>query len=269
MLKGTILFLIWFPIFFLSFAHLSFASDELEYHRVFGIGSGFGFIPNYPSSKRTDFHYMFFPFYEGKVLKMDQNEGVRNEILANDHWNIGINYVFNFPVISANNEERTGMPDLNWLVQVGPQFKYHFLRKDRWLFSLFGTIQANVETTFTNTWKLHGVLFNPGVRIKYDFKEAGELQFRYEFNLSSSEYQQYYYGVAQEYATATRPQYTGQAGWQSLIVGFIYSYSWGNWVAFVSPNYYHYGLGAHQKSPLHSVDENFAMIFGLTYKFGI
>lgn len=259
-------------LFFLSIN--SFALDDVtdngnDYTRIFGVGSGSGWIPNYPGSKKTEFHYMFFPFYEGKVLKMDQNEGVRNEFIATKEWNLGISYVFNFPVDSTKNIERLGMPNLNWLVQAGPQVRYHFINKGPWMFSLLLAIQVNIETTFWNTWKLHGLLYNPGLRIKYNLEKWGEIQFRYEFNLSTSEYQNYYYGVSQEFATVSRPSYNAKAGWQSLIIGFIYSYPWNNWVFFTSPNYYHYGLGENRGSPLHSVDENFAWLIGFTYKFGI
>ncbi|NND55024.1 MAG: hypothetical protein HKN56_08660, partial [Gammaproteobacteria bacterium] len=71
-----------------------------------------------------------FPIYRGKILRVgEENEKpIRTRIFRRDRIKLDLDFGLNFPVDSEDVDERTGMPDLDLLLEAGPELELQFAR---------------------------------------------------------------------------------------------------------------------------------------------
>ena len=86
---------------------------------------------SYPGSEENQFNLIPLPFpvYRGKFLRVgdDQENPIRGRLLRTDRVKIDFAFDLNFPVDSDDIAARTGMPDLDLLLEVGPELEWEFV----------------------------------------------------------------------------------------------------------------------------------------------
>ena len=188
-----------------------------------GVGVGAVDFPAYDGAAEKRQLVLPFPYFviRSRFLDADRDQ-VRGKLLKSDDWSLDVDFGGNVDVTSSDTKERQGMPDLDWLGEVGPALRYHVWRGqpgDGMDFVLPARVAASVHTL-----KFHHRGFDSDPRLEWHgtWFEGGGDRLILDANLSTRlvdrGYANYYYGVTPQYATAARPAYDapgGYGGWSA------------------------------------------------------
>jgi outer membrane protein len=187
----------------------------------YGLGVGAVAFEDYRGSDSSHIYPLPIPtlWYYGKFLKADR-DGVRGTLFNQDRVELNLSGNATTPV--RNDRERNGMPNLRSTLELGPSFDLHLLRSDdaRIKFDLRMPLRA--AFTVEASPRMIGWTFTP----RFNLDIADPLGFA-GWNLglltgplfADRRYHDYFYTVAPQYATATRPAYQavgGYAGTQAI-----------------------------------------------------
>ncbi len=243
--------------------------QNLEPLYELGVGGALGFLPDYPGSDQGKVRSMVLPYgiYRGRVLRADKDGGVRTSILKGLRYEMDLSFGGSFPASSEDNRARTGMDDLDWLFEIGPQLKFHLLNSQEYRIELRLPVRASFSTNFSKTVD-RGYNITPHVVMqKKGFPYPGA-NFLLEGTLfyASERLSQYFYQVDPGYSTVDRPRYDarpGYVGW-TLTVGQSFPfYDNGFYVAY---RYMNYSGAANRVSPLFRASENHSLGIGLIWQ---
>ena len=189
-------------------------ADELPLWEL-GLGLGGLHQPYYPGSNETR-NVLFpvpLPIYRGKIVKSD-DDGVRAEMVVNDRIKFDMSLDFNLAVDSDDVELREGMDDIDSLLQIGPSLEVNLKETDhsQWLLKL----PVRAAVSFGDGLDSVGYNFAPNITYFRNF-EVKQQPWRFGAafgpSFGSSEYNNVFYGVAEEFATARRPEYESDGGY--------------------------------------------------------
>ena len=82
------------------------------------------------------------PIYRGRFLRLfeDSENPIRGRVFERDRIKLDLDFDLTFPADSDDIDVRTGMPDLDLLLQAGPELDFQFVRqeflKGRWHLAL-------------------------------------------------------------------------------------------------------------------------------------
>lgn len=238
-----------FVLFFVFFLTL-FSPKPSQATSKWALGLGTGWLSDYPGAGQGRFRFLPFPVYRGSMIRLDKISGVSGKVFNNSRVDFSWNFIFQFPTASSLIPVRQGMPDLNWMLSIGPQFKYFIYRSQFHSTYFRFPVRVNTCTNFSSQTEFCGLTFNPGLRHAMILPGYGGLTFRWELFSQSSEYQKYLYEVSPKYATPWRPAYHARAGFMGFVYGFFHSLPFEGWEISTSVNIYDYSLAVNQKSPL-------------------
>lgn len=231
------------------------------------LGLGTGWIQDYPGAAQGRLRFLPFPVYRGSIFRVDRISGVSGEVYNDSRVDFSWNFIFQFPTESSDIPVRAGMPDLDWLLSIGPQLKYYIYRHKNHKVFLRMPVRLNTCTNFSSRTRFCGVALNPGVRYATYYKGYGEFTLRAEAFSMSSEYQQYFYEVPPQYATPSRPAFHARAGFLGFVYGLFHIIPFDGWELSSSANVYDYSLSINQLSPLFLHKTNFSVFSAVTIDF--
>ncbi|MGZ6488216.1 MAG: MipA/OmpV family protein [Pseudobdellovibrio sp.] len=207
------------------------ASNYKKYdHPLFewGIFIAHGKLADYPGSDEYRYRTIPVPYisYHGDIFQTDDQDGTRVRFIKDPNFDFDLSFGGSFPTENNNDIARTGMPDLDWTLEVGPRLIYYFYRN-----SEVGNIRLGlpVRSAFsTNLSNLKGIgyVLAPTFQIdKYDFISKGvDLYFDFTMNFISKGEADYFYGIDRKYQTSLRPAYEAQSGflnWETSLAAKI------------------------------------------------
>jgi len=237
-----------------------------------GIGIGALSFPDYRGSDESDLYAIPLPYfvYRGDFIKADR-QGIRGAFFDSDRIELNVTLGASLPVKSKDNGARQGMPDLKPSVEIGPSLDLNLWRTLDRRYTL--DLRLPVRTSVTVESGLHdiGWVFSP--RLNLDIVDVAGLP---GWNLGvlagpmygSKRNHEFFYSVADPYATADRPAYDAKAG-----------YAGSQFLVAASKRYPHYWLGAFvrwdslkgavfEDSPLVKRDTYFAAGVGIAWILG-
>jgi outer membrane scaffolding protein for murein synthesis (MipA/OmpV family) len=187
----------------------------------YGLGVGAVAFEDYRGSASSHVYPLPVPtlWYYGKFLKADR-DGVRGTLFNQDRVELNLSGNATTPV--RNDRERNGMPNLKSTLELGPSFDLHLLRSDDARIKLDLRMPLRAALTVESSPRMIGWTFTP----RFNLDVADPLGFA-GWNLglltgplfADRRYHDYFYTVAPQYATATRPAYQavgGYAGTQAI-----------------------------------------------------
>ena len=151
--------------------------------------------------------------YNGKFLKANR-DGMRGTLLNQDRFELNLSFDATTPVRS--DRERSGMPDLRSTVELGPSFDLHLMRSDD-RESETGLAQprargCNGRGRAQSHWlDVHSAV-GSGYRGPLGF-DGWNLGLLTGPLFADRRYHDYFYSVAPQFATTTRPAYQAQSGY--------------------------------------------------------
>jgi outer membrane scaffolding protein for murein synthesis (MipA/OmpV family) len=190
----------------------------------FGLGIGTLAFNDYRGASTSHVWPVPVPYfiYRGQYLRADR-DGVHERFLDRRYLEIEISANATAPVFSHSSAIRSGMPNLEPTIELGPALRWHWWRSadEQWHLDLHMPVREAI--TVTSPPQAIGVIFAPSIDL--DCKGRGALA-GWNFGALSGpiyaqrRYHQYFYGVAPAFATPTRPEYQapgGYAGSQLLL----------------------------------------------------
>ena len=237
-----------------------------------GIMGGLFDTPDYPGAEQGRIRTLGVPYfiYRGKVLRADQEDGVRGRFFNSDRLEFDVSMGAGFPSKSKDNRAREGMPSLDWTGEVGPSLVYHAVKDSaivaldlnfplRWVFS----------TDFTRVDD-RGFVFQPGFDFTHEslFDENVKFFTRWSLIYATRPLMQYYYEVPLEYATASRPAYEARPGLLGSKVSVAVTNRFTDRVLFFTAfvkSFYH-GV-ANSSSPLLKTTHTSSLVVGVIWNF--
>lgn len=234
-----------------------------------GVGLGTGWINDYPGSAQGRTRFLAVPTYKGKHLTIDRQEGVKSELVSQSRFKFSISFSFLFPTASDKIPVRTGMPNLDWTLQLGPELQIYLYRSLSHTMFIRLPFRFVATTDFSHRFEYRQWNLAPSLRnIFYLGRRYGEIATRLELDYSSEAYSDYFYEVAPRYATPFRPAYNAKAGLMETTVGINYSYyNLFPWTFFVGANLYFLGDAKNTESPLLVKHRNSSILGGIIRYF--
>lgn len=245
----------------------------------FGFGGGGGVTPHYPASNQSSLRFLAVPTfrYRGRILRSD-DDGTRARLIRFDDTEVDLSGAASFPVSSNDNEARIGMPELDWIGEVGPRAGIRWrirsepnTRGD--LLRLLFPIRA-VFSSDGASIRHRGFVFQPEVSFERVLSRSNfldsEISVEVDTNVTivNEGLANYFYGVAPEFETANRNQYRALSGPLSVSTGLVLSVSprHGRTAGssfFVGIRNTSTGVSANRESPLHKVDQTLSFFTGI------
>jgi outer membrane protein len=198
------------------------ASEEALWEVAFAGYARHG--PAYPASDdyQTNVIPLPLPIYRGKFLRVgdEDDKPIKTRLFRRDRIKLDIDFGLNFSADSDDIEVRTGMPDLDLLLEAGPSLEFQF--KETLPGDFFLALQTRAAFSFDGldpSWR--GMVFSSEFKYELPLK-SGKTKFdiRLTPEIASNDYMDYYYGVAPEYATIGRPAYRANGGYLGTRVTF-------------------------------------------------
>jgi MipA family protein len=178
-------------------------------------------FPDYRGSDERRLYLLPMPYlvYRGDLIKADR-EGVRGQFFDIDRVRLDLSANASVPVDSSANSARAGMPDLAPTVEIGPSVQ----------FRLLGSPDKDVELDLRlpvravialGPSRIHDVgwVFQPLLNVDFrDSLPGGGWNLGIAFGplYGDRRYHSYYYDVAPEFATASRPTYAASGGYSGM-----------------------------------------------------
>jgi len=217
----SLLLILTFVVFSHSHADESTPVDKPKWE--LGVGIGVLTLPHYRGSDQRSEYVAPIPYvrYNGKHLKVDK-EGGRFYFYNGDDIKVDISTAFALPVDSDDNTARQGMPDLDPILEIGPRVQFNLYESDdknlRFRFAL--PLRTAIASDLSHTQNI-GWVFAPYLQLRY--YSGWESAISIGPIWASEEYHDYFYEVASEYATASRPAYDAKAGYSGSRITFTIS----------------------------------------------
>ena len=236
-----------------------------------GLGVGYGIVPHYPASDQSSSKSLALPVvvYRGDILKSDQEEGTRAELYTSRELDVNLSFGARFSNDSKDNRARIGMPDLNYILEVGPSINYKILReKKKRLFTLQVPLRFTTETNF-KMYNYLGVVFEPEVKLQFFNVGTQNLKLTSSLSLEffSDRIAKYFYEVEPRYATIDRPSYDSRAGFSTVTFGQSASYDYRDFKVVAGVNYNDYSFSENRNSPLYKTKNNYSVFSALIWFF--
>ena len=175
--------------------------------------------PSYPASEESQGNFVPLPFpvYRGTFLRIgdDTDSPIRGRVFRTDRIKLDIDFDLVFGSESDDIAARTGMPDLDLLLELGPELELQFV--DRGWLAADAFLAFQVRGAFS--WDgldpaYEGLVYSPELKFAREFGDSGrEAKLRITPTFATGGYMDYYYGVAPAVATAERPEFAADGGY--------------------------------------------------------
>lgn len=244
-------------------------ADELE----LGAGSFATSLPKYLGSDEQHNYVLPFPYF---YYKSDQLEVNRNAFTGylwhNKQWFLDISAAGSIPVKSDKTKVRQGMPDLDFVGEIGPVLKYYLMgdhNSQQQSFIGFHTRRA----FSTDLSSLHSVGWRYGPTFEYNKKIPSflsgnmSIQSKVNIDFADDDYLNYYYGVDNQYVQEGRHSFSAKSGYKSSSISLGFSWNKNKvWIgSFVK--YQNLKGTKQQNSPLVKKEDNWSVGIGLVWIF--
>ena len=182
-----------------------------------GLGIGTLRLPHYRGSDQSHTWVLPVPYvvYRGRIFKADR-EGARAVLLDAERLDVDVSVAATAPTRSRDNIARQGMPDLDPTFEVGPNVNYTLVRGSNWKLQARAPVRA--AFTLESNPQMIGWLATPNINL--DTKVGGwNVGLLTGPVIGSRRMNGYFFDVAPQFATASRPAYSapgGYAGWRAV-----------------------------------------------------
>ncbi|HKV96163.1 MAG TPA: MipA/OmpV family protein [Gammaproteobacteria bacterium] len=230
-----------------------------------GIGIAGAHFADYPGAARYWNFLLPLPYITVHSPRLDADRnGVTGKFLNTEHWAIDVDFSASVPVDSSRDAERSGMPNLGWIGEAGPALKFRTRRDERTGLRLELGLPVRAAIS-TDGWALHhrGWVSEPWIELSRAWRD-GQREFHADLTFSAlyatSDYFNYIYGVAPQFATAARPAYVAGSGRGGYRLSLGFGWRQGNMVYGAFYRYINLGGASFNASPL--VSERHQNAFG-------
>jgi outer membrane scaffolding protein for murein synthesis (MipA/OmpV family) len=234
-----------------------------------GMGVAAVRFPDYRGSDQNSTYALPLPFvaYRGRFLRADR-DGARAILFDGRRVLVDLSLSASVPTKSKDNEARRGMRDLPGTFEIGPNVNVELWQSGDRALKLDLRLPLREAITLQRSPRAVGITFSPNLNLDVrGFAGAWNLGLLAGPLFADRRYHQHFYGVAPEFASASRPGYDapgGYAGWRATTA---FSRRLGNaWLGgFIRYDDLH--GAAFVSSPLVRRESNVTLGFGISWIF--
>ena len=235
-----------------------------------GVAGATFFLPDYPSSNQGRLRAIALPYvyYRGKVLRADDEGGIRGKVMEKDRIEFDLSAAASFPANSDDNRARRGMPDLDWIGEVGPRMRIHLMEDENVRLEFNLPVRYVFSTDFGRLDD-RGYSFQPQLNLKVDNVWGEDWNFSLSTSalFASDQLMDYFFEVPAQYSTVDRPEYQAQGGLMGLnVVAGVSREVIPDLTMFCGVKVDYYGVLVNRRSPLYMDPWNAAFAIGFGYK---
>jgi outer membrane protein len=251
--------------------HISRA-EEL---RLWEAGIGFAglSLPDYRGSDQQRFYVLPLPYlvYRGDFLRLD-SKGLSGLLFHSERVQLNISVDAWVPVNSSKNTARSGMPDLDPTIQIGPALEICLFKdtNSERVVQLRLPLRAVIATDLSR-WNSIGFVVNP--QLTWDLRNIGPGG-GWNFGLAvgplfaTEQYHDYYYEVAPQFAIpGIRPAYDARAGYSGSLLILSVTKRFGRFWFGAFARYDELSGAVFANSPLMRTEHSFMAGFGFAWVF--
>jgi len=238
-----------------------------------GVGAFALTAPAYPASDQNSVNALPVPIaiYRGEVLRAGDGDAIAARALRTDRFTLDVGLNAAFPADSDDIDARRGMPDLDWIGEIGPQLEMRLSPADS-RGRLTATLDARAVFTsdFEESFDYVGFKINPSLNYSEGaiFDDRGELFLSLGAEFGFDGANAYFYQVDPQFATASRAAFDAKNGYVGVDATLGASYR-------ITRSLSAFGFGgvgiqqgaANADSPLFRDALNLSAGFGLTWSF--
>ncbi len=186
-----------------------------------GLGLAAVRFPDYRGSDHSSAYVLPLPFvaYRGRFLRADR-DGARAILFAGHRLVVDVSVSASVPTRSTDNDARRGMPDLPGTFEIGPNLNVEVWQSADRKLKLDLRLPVREAITLQSSPRAIGTTFSPNLNLDvHNFAGSWNLGLLAGPLYADRRYHEHFYGVAPEFANATRPAYTaagGYAGWRAV-----------------------------------------------------
>lgn len=185
-----------------------------------GIGGGFFSGFDYPASRDSNRRAIALPFFIYRSPRLRLGEGGLSAVaIENPKVKLDVSIGGSLNASSEGNRARVGMPDLDFLFEVGPQIEVQLINTpvpfaDRFKARFTSELRAVFVTDFKRI-ATQGFVADIGLGANLrDVKNTGlDLFAALDVSFATEKLQDYFYEVAPRYVTERRPAFDAKGGY--------------------------------------------------------
>lgn len=195
------------------------AAAEEDGEPLWELGAiGFGaWLPDYPAAGQNHVRWLALPraVYRGPILQLGEDSLVRGLLVDTGRIELDVSLAGSFPADADDNRAREGMPDLDWLGEIGPRLSLGLLgERERSGLSLDLQVRG-VFSTDLSRFDYRGLVFHPElVWREAELLPAGpRLELRAGSIFADERLMDYFYAVPARFVTPQRRRFDASAGY--------------------------------------------------------
>ena len=236
-----------------------------------GFGAAAVRFADYRGSDHTRVYVLPLPFvaYRGRFLRADR-DGARAILFAGRKVEVDVSLSASVPTRSKDNDARRGMPDLPGTFEIGPNLNVELWQSADRQLKVDLRMPLREAITLQSSPRAIGVTFSPNINLDVrNFAGRWNLGMLAGPLFADRRYHEHFYGVAPEFATATRPAYNAPGGYAGFRATTAFSRRLGNaWLGgFVRYDDLHGASFA--DSPLVRRERSVTAGFGISWIFAV
>lgn len=219
-----------------------------------GVAVGFVHLPDYPGADEGRLRVLPLPYviYRGEILRSDREGGLRSRFINREKVEADLSFGAAFPVNGSKNKAREGMPDLDWIGEIGPQLTYRLYRTHMVQLDFKAPVRFAFSTNFKR-YDSRGYVFGPGLHFRHRalFSDKGAFSARLGASYGTRQLLRYFYEVSPEFETPDRSAYEAQGGFFGTNFSVSYGHMFKNKItAFTGVSLNSYEGAKNRQSPL-------------------
>ena len=238
-----------------------------------GLVVGAGYLPDYPAADEYSTRVLPLPYfvYRGKVFRSEESGMLRGRVFNSARIEFDVSVAGALDVKSKDNVARSGMPDLDYMGQIGPRLQIVLGRSPNGDAHVDFELPARavLSTDFSSIEHV-GFLSAPELAYQNDnFLGHGDrLKLGVGLTFADSKYQNVIYGVPDAFATGTRPAYDAKGGYMGAKVSLgVLSPVTSTMRLFGQVRGDYFGGAANEESPLFRSKSNGQVLVGAIWSF--
>ncbi len=201
--------------------------NKSETEWTLGAGIGAFDFHLYPGAKETRRLVLPVPYFTFRSPKFEIDRGIKSFLYHSETVVLDISADFGLPADSDDTQARKGMPDLDFMLQLGPSVEFLLNDNNKNYFDTRFEIPLRVAyaTDFSGIENI-GYLFEPRFSFNHRRSAKTGLSHKATFGLkfATQDFHSYYYDVTPEFVTVTRPAFKSDAGFGGSFIKYRISY---------------------------------------------
>jgi len=228
-------------------------AGDSETQWTMGLGLGMFSYQYYPGAKESNQLFLPAPYFTYRSPKFEVDRGIKSFIYHSEEIIVDVSADFGLPVDSDDTIARKGMPDLDFVLQLGPSLEFLLNDRRKNYFDARFELPVRIAATADVTdMQAIGYLIEPRFTLAHRRESQTGLTHKATMGLkfASREYHAYYYDVAAEFVTPSRSEYKSDAGFSGSFINYRLSYKTSDFVYWTFIRYQSLHGAEFENSPL-------------------